>query len=139
MKFYIASKLENAESVKALANVLKTFHWEQTYDWTIHGSVKGEGKQRLKEVATNEMQGVREADVVIILMPGGRGTHAELGAANALWKQVFIWSETDELFQTDDKTCAFYWNHNVTRVCGDKFKLLEELFKFAINSEECTP
>ena len=75
MKFYIASKLENAEQVSKVASVLKAAGHEHTYDWTKHGSVKGEGENRLREVMQNEFFGVRDADMVIILMPGGRGTH----------------------------------------------------------------
>jgi len=133
MKFYIASKLENAEMVKSLAKVLKAYKWKHTYDWTEHGSVQNEGEERITEVATNELRGVQEADIVIVLLPGGRGTHAELGAANILGKRVFIWSETDDLFKHDERTCAFYWNCNVTRVVGDRFNLLEAVFAYAAN------
>lgn len=131
MKFYIASKLENAEEVKKLAAVLKAYNWEQTYDWTVHGSVQHEGEQRIAEVAENELRGIRDADIVIVLLPGGRGTHAELGAANVLMKPVFLWAETGDCFMQDERTCAFYWNYNVTRVIGDKFSLLEAIFSFA--------
>lgn len=136
MKFYIASRLENAEDVKKLAAVLKAYNWEQTYDWTEHGSVQHEGEQKLAFVAENEMQGVREADVIIVLLPGGRGTHAELGAANVLKKPVFIWAATEDYFKHDERTCAFYWNFNVTRVVGDKLKLLETLFNYAVYSKQ---
>lgn len=133
MNFYIASRLENAEMVKQMANVLKAMGWRHTYDWTEHGSVQNEGEERITEVAENELQGVRDADVVIVLLPGGRGTHAELGAANVLNKKVFVWAETDELFTRE--TCTFYWNHNVTRVTGDRFNLLEAIFAYAYKME----
>lgn len=130
MKFYIASKLENAEKVKRLANVLKANGWEQTYDWTKHGSVQKEGEQRLREVAGYEINGVRDADVVIVMLPGGRGTHSELGAANVLGKPVFIYADNDNLFLQGGNTCAFYWNENVVHVVGCELELLAELFKF---------
>lgn len=136
MKFYIASKLENAEMVKKLAAVLKAYKWEQTYDWTVHGSVQNESQERLTEVAENEIEGVRQADVVIVLLPGGRGTHAELGAANILRKPVFLWAETDDFFSPDPQTCAFYWNRNVTRISGDRFNLLVALFEYASRVEQ---
>lgn len=141
MKFYIASKLENAENVKRLAKVLKAFGWIHTYDWTKHGSVQKEGEQRIKEVAAMELNGVRNADVVIVLLPGGRGTHAELGAANIAEIPVFIHAYDDKLFLQDGNTCAFYWNKNVTRVVGDELVLLEKIFEYANNLprvlEEC--
>lgn len=136
MKFYIASKLENAEMVKSLARVLKAYQWEHTYDWTTHGSVQNEGESRITEVAESEIFGVETADIVIVLLPGGRGTHAELGAANALKKKVFVWAETDEFFMQDERTCAFYWNYNVTRVTGDRYNLLEQLFSYASSVEK---
>lgn len=128
MKFYIASKLENAATVSYLAAVLKEkFGWEHTYDWTVHGSVQGEGEARLTEVAEYELNGVRKADIVIVLLPGGRGTHVELGAALALGKRVYIWAETNEYFLHDERTCVFYWNNRVTRVVGDIKLLIEVL------------
>lgn len=130
MKFYIASKLENAENVIRIANVLKARGWIHTYDWTKHGSVQKEGEQRIKEVAQNEIRGVKNADIVIVLLPGGRGTHAELGAANVLDIPVFIHASDDSLFLQDGNTCAFYWNSNVTRVIGDELELLEEIFAY---------
>ena len=130
MKFYIASRLENANTVKSMAKVLKTYGLEHTYDWTKHGSVKSEEQSRITEVAELELQGVKDADIVIVILPGGRGTHAELGIANALNKKVFLWAETDELFLQDDRTCAFYWNSNVERVVGDRVTLLDEIFRY---------
>lgn len=130
MKFYIASKLENAKKVKRLANVLKASGWEQTYDWTKHGSVQKEGEQRLREVAGCELRGVKDAEVVIVMLPGARGTHAELGAANVLEKPVFIYAEDDSSFLQDERTCAFYWNENVVHVVGDELELLIQLFSF---------
>ena len=118
MKFYIASKLENAEIVKRVAAVLKAAGHEHTYDWTEHGSVQGEGEARLREVAENERQGVLDADMVIVILPGGRGTHAELGMAAAWERPIMICAETDELFQADTHTCAFYWLYAVDRIVG---------------------
>lgn len=103
---------------------------KHTYDWTAHGSVQCEGPERLTEVAELELQGVKDADIVIVLLPGGRGTHCELGIANALNKKVFLWAETDEMFLQNDRTCAFYWNSNVERIVGDKFTLLEQIFRY---------
>lgn len=130
MNFYIASKLENADNVKVVANVLKARGWKQTYDWTVHGSVQDSGEEVLTKVAEKEIHGVRESDIVIVLLPGGRGTHAELGAANITGKKVFIHAFDDSYFLQDGNTCAFYWNMNVTRVIGDYLLLLEKVFEY---------
>jgi nucleoside 2-deoxyribosyltransferase len=125
IKFYIASKLENADQVKKVASILKRIGWHHTYDWTKHCSVRGQGTDRIKEVAAMELKGVVDADTVIILLPGGRGTHAELGIANGLNKKVILWSQNSEPFTDGEETCAFYWNENVTRVSGDLLSLLD--------------
>lgn len=130
MKFYISSRLENAKIVKPLAAFLRACGMEHTYDWTKHCSVQCEGPERIAEVAELEMEGVKEADIVIVLLPGGRGTHAELGIANALDKKVFMWAENEDLFLQDDRTCAFYWNRNVERIVGDKLTLLEKILLY---------
>lgn len=137
MRFYIASKLENAETVKRVATVLKAAGHTQTYDWTQHGSVKNEGDTRLRQVAENEKQGVREADMVIVLLPGGRGTHAELGMAAAFGKDIIICAEDDQMFQTDDRTCAFYWLYCTMQVTGPMDKWLAVILERAQCHARC--
>jgi len=57
MKYYIASSLENAEQVKRLIWLLKSWGWQVTYDWTKHGSVQAEGREVIKETAKKELAG----------------------------------------------------------------------------------
>lgn len=128
MKFYIASRLENAETVSRIAAVLKAAGHIHTYDWTVHGSVKEEGEQRIKEVAEAEMRGVINAEAVIVLLPGGRGTHAELGIAlGAGDKTIMICAADDSMFLQDDRTCAFYWNKGTRLVVGTEVEWLEAI------------
>ena len=108
LKFYIASKLENHEQVRLLAGLLKGYGWKHTYDWTVHGSVKETDIETLKAVGQKEADGVKNADIVIVLTPQGRGTHVELGMAIALNKAVYICHEDDRYFGCDDRTSAFY-------------------------------
>ena len=128
MKFYIASRLENAEIVKRVAAVLKAAGHIHTYDWTEHGSVKKEAEARITEVAEKERDGVIDAQMVIVILPGGRGTHSELGIAlGSGSKQIIICAETDDAFQQDDRTCAFYWNYGTTRITGSIDTWLAEI------------
>ena len=130
MKYYIASKLENAVAVKTLAYAFEQLGWKQTYDWTAHGSVHDEGEEVLRQVTLKELGGVKEADVVVVVLPGGRGTHAELGAALAYNKPVFVWGQQPEDFIQDGYTCSFYFNPNVQRVEGAAIKLVRRLVDF---------
>jgi len=127
MKFYIASKLENHEQVRNLADLLTFSGWEHTYDWTVHGSVKETDVETLKSVGQIEYGGVKNADVVIVLTPQGRGTHVELGIALALNKVIYICHENDKYFQCDDNTSAFYWLPNVNHFVGSIEVLAEKL------------
>lgn len=89
---------------------------EISYDWTSHGSVKSVSKERLEEVALLELNGVSNADFVIVLLPGGGGTHLELGYALAKEKKVFLHSEDPQLFELGPQTNAFYHHPNLIRL-----------------------
>lgn len=118
MKFYIASKFENHEQVQALAGKLKAAGWTHTYDWTVHGSVKETDIDLLKDVGQKECNAVREADIIIVLTPQGRGTHTEFGMAVALGKKVYLCHADNTYFLCDDNTSAFYWLPNVIQLIG---------------------
>lgn len=121
MKYYIASGLENFAKVKELKAVLDARGWEHTYDWTAHGAVWPEGGERLSQVSEAEIEGVNEAEVVIVLLPGGRGTHTELGMAIGDARacdgdpRIVIYSEDPKDFEIGPKTCAFYHHPTVER------------------------
>jgi hypothetical protein len=83
MKFYVATALENVEEQKRVVTALLALGHECSYDWSVHGSVQRDGPERIREVAVNELRGVLDADLVVVLLPGGRGTHTELGFALA--------------------------------------------------------
>ncbi len=121
MRFYVASALENAEMVRWFAGKLKSWGWQQTYDWTVHGAVQ---EPLLAETAEKELSGVKEADIVFVLFPAKRGTHVELGAAIALKKKIILWAESEEELFLDGRTCAFYHSKGVARIIGDRNALL---------------
>lgn len=139
-RYYIATGLDNAPRAKELKAVLDAKGWHHTYDWTVHGSVQRD-PEKIVDAAFAEMFGVYSAGVFIVLLPGGRGTHVELGAAiiskvvaralnDALQvarvmddvrcadKKIAIYSENAEKdFGFGGETCAFYHHPAVdTRV-----------------------
>lgn len=118
MKFYIASKLNNYEQVRELAGILKKSGWIHTYDWTVHNFNKGIDSETLRVIGEKEYKGVKEADIVIVLTPQGRGTHTELGMAIAFGKKVFICHIDDMYFKNDDNTSSFYWLPQVNQLVG---------------------
>ena len=128
MKFYIGSGMKNCELVNYYANLLKENGWEQTYDWVKNVS-DDVSLEDMIEYATLESQGIVDSDVVIILLPAGRGAHIELGMAMALNKRVILCSTTKEEFSIEN-TVAFYELPKITQLVGnadDNVKKILEL------------
>lgn len=80
--------------------------------------------------ASLEKQGIFDSDVVIIVLPAGRGAHIELGMAMALNKKIYLCSNTKEEFSIEN-TVAFYelpkiiklvgtTDENITKIINDK-------------------
>ena len=118
MRFYVASGVPNAEKVNLAAAALTRAGHERTYDWTTHGDVSQTSPERKREVAALESRGVIDADLVVLLLPGRFGTHAELGLALATSekKRILLWSETSAPFDGTEGFCVFYHHPAVERV-----------------------
>lgn len=98
-------------------DALNSFGHAISYDWTLHGSVKSVSTERLQEVAIFEVNGVSAADFVIVLLPGGKGTHFELGFAMGNNKKIFLHSEDPSLFEVGPQTNVFYHHPDLIRLC----------------------
>ena len=120
MKFYVASGVPNAARVNQAAQVLAARGHERTYDWTKHGDVSAESPERKREVAKTEAQAVLEAELVVLLLPGRFGTHAELGIAiaSSANKRILLWSESSAPFDGEQGFCVFYHHPAVERFSG---------------------
>lgn len=116
MKIYIASGLENKDRTAKLMGELRIKGHEITYDWTSHGDVRERGETVMRDTAKNEIQGIIDAELFIVLLPGGKGTHTELGAALATRenKRIWLWAETPESFGSGSNTCVFYHHPSIT-------------------------
>lgn len=126
MKYYIASGLENFETVRRVRDYLKSFGHEITYDWTLHGPVWKHGLQRCQETCDLEINGVLNADVVIVLWPGGRGTHVEMGLAIASGKKIIFYSPCEGHHEPSPDLCVFYVHPLIEHV-QEWNKLIENL------------
>lgn len=127
MKFYIATSISRANEHNIVRDYLLDRGFQLTYDWTTHGSVKCTTRENLRTVAENEFNGVKEADFLIVLLPGGHGTHVELGAALAYNKRVILHSMEEKYFMPCPDTCAFYHHPNCRHVVSS-LNDLEPLF-----------
>ena len=128
MRFYISSGIGNQERVSELAGVLTERGHELTYDWTEHGDIRFEGERVMTELAFTELRAVRDAELMIVLLPGGKGTHTELGLAIATRsnKRIIIWSEDGREFTDPESTCAFYFHPSTERI-SCPFETLKKL------------
>ncbi len=116
MKFYIGSGLKNYKLVNYYAKILKENGLEETYNWV--KNIKNDiTKKNLEKYAKEETQAIVNSDIIIILLPAGRGTHVELGMALALNKKIFLCSETNEEFNIKN-TVAFYELPNIIKLVG---------------------
>ena len=128
MKFYIGSGMKNSELVNYYAKKLEENGWEHTYNWTknIDGNSSVED---LIKYSKEEQQGITDADVVMILLKAGRGSHIELGMALALNKKIFLCSPTEDEF-TLENTVGFYQLPNIIKLVGTKDENIKEIINY---------
>lgn len=79
MNFYIASSFQNVQQVRELAKLLRQKGWNHTYDWT--ENQKAESYACLAEIGKKEMKAVSESELLIVILPAGKGSHIEMGIA----------------------------------------------------------
>ena len=115
MKFYVASGLQNKEAVRMVSVKLMQLGWHHTYDWTLNE--RADSLEELQRIGMLEQQAVEEADVVVVLLPGGKGTHIELGMAIAMKKKIFLYDTSGEVMNAPT-TCTFYQLPEITICTG---------------------
>lgn len=124
VKYYIASSFQNKTIVNKLSQKLNELGYLQTYDWTIND--KAETLEQLEKVGREELRGVSNSDFLIVALPGGKGTHVELGIAISQDKPVYIYSQNSNVFDPNN-SCTFYHLPNVKIVVGEIAKFIKIL------------
>lgn len=128
MNFYIGSGMKNCELVNYYAKILKENDWKQTYNW-VENINEDVSIEDMTVYAKLESQGIIDSDVVIILLPAGRGAHIELGIALALNKKIFLCSATKEEFSIEN-TVAFYGLPNIIQLIGTADDNIMKILKY---------
>ncbi|WP_240948473.1 nucleoside 2-deoxyribosyltransferase [Bacillus sp. RO1] len=124
-KFYIASSLSNIEKVREVSKRLKDKGFIHTYDWTKNG--RASTLEDLKEIGEKELSAVLEADFLIVLLPGGKGSHIEFGIALGQGKKIFLFSENDDI-ENIETTSTFYHLDNVEKIIGTVEELVTRIY-----------
>jgi nucleoside 2-deoxyribosyltransferase len=118
---YVAGAFVHKPTVQVVQSTLRKIGYTITLDWTLSENDNGGANpDLLREFSRRDMQGVRDADVVVAVFNDPvyayRGTFAELGAALALRKPTFVY----DMVSNDDsavfRQVPFFWDAGVTRV-----------------------
>ena len=127
MRFYIASSLKNKEFVRYVAYrlELKGFTW--TYDWTANDQPENYGD--LKRIGEKEIEGIKNADFLVLLMPAGVGSHVELGVALGLRKRIYLYTPTYDIYDIEN-TSTFYFVDGVHKFAGFIENFIHEILKY---------
>lgn len=125
MKFYIASSFQNIESVKYVSEVLKNKGYIHTYDWT--KNERALTIEKLQAIGQEEKNGVLNADILVVLLPAGKGSHIEFGIALGQGKKVFLYSPNYDVRDLET-TSTFYHLPEVEIVIGTIDELIDVIF-----------
>lgn len=123
-KFYVASGFRNVDAVQYVTKQLVNKGYMHTYDWT--KNAKARTLEDLKEIGQNEKDAVIESDFIVVILPGGKGTHIELGIALGLGKKIFLYSP-DGVIDHFETTSTFYHLPEVEKCYGTLDELVEKV------------
>ncbi len=110
----------NKENARTAMNMLENAGHTITSDWTRHKTTTD--LKVLRHESVIDLQGVKDADVFILLWPGRLGSAGELGAALALGKRAILVGGID-------LSSNVYFNHPLTShvaTVTEAIKLLKE-------------
>ena len=114
-RFYLSTRKDRLDQAAPLLDELKANGWKQTFAWSDQGAqTPGE----YGDIAQAELEGVREADVLIVLLPGGFGTHVEIGAALGLGKRIILHAPNRKTLETP-YPCVFHYHPLVTLLVSE--------------------
>ena len=57
-------------------------------------------REQLREIGEAEKNAIKEADVFLLILDGGNGSHTEFGMAIALEKKIYVYHEGNPLQTT---------------------------------------
>ncbi|WP_350448839.1 nucleoside 2-deoxyribosyltransferase [Rossellomorea vietnamensis] len=132
MKFYIGSSFANKDLVRHVSDRLEQKGFSHTYDWTRKD--RASSLKDLQHIGQNEKDAITESNVVIIILPGGKGSHVELGIALGLGKRTILYSPKGEVYDLANTT-TFYHLPEVEKYSGSIEGLLEYVLESGIHSE----
>lgn len=138
--YYIATGLQNAAAHKAARKIFEANNvgvtsdrdWTLTYDWTVGGKIEDDNVR--PSVAIAEVEGVKRAWLLLMLLPGGRGTHTEQGIALACDRNIIIVAENDTILNGGHGFPPVFYRHprvQIARTLVQAREIAERLYEAA--------
>ncbi|NUU32336.1 group-specific protein [Arthrobacter sp. C9C5] len=132
--FYVASSFRNIANVRYVAQTLESMGYVNMYDWT-HERLGGDAAAitigALRSIGERERDAVTGADVVVVLLPGGKSTHVELGIAIARGRRTIL-HLPDDVINNLEATSTFYHLPELEKCHGN----LDDLLAMIVGQEE---
>lgn len=130
MNIYIAASFSLKDEVRKLYTLFKSYGHEITVDWTTHEGTtpeeRDEKAELMEEYLMEDLRGIGEADVFVLLSggPPGKGRFIEFGVA----LHSLIMTGAPRIFVVGDHTneSIFYYHPSVQRR-GSIDEILREL------------
>ena len=124
LKFYVGTSLANSEKAREASEALEAQGAVNLCKWfdlpRLHPYDPAAGSIR----SQLEIDACKDADLVVIILPGGRGTHCELGAALASGGDVVMWlpvgppEEVHDLLTAGGYSCVFHDHPKLRQAFG---------------------
>jgi hypothetical protein len=118
--FYLATRIDRADEANSISVALNSHGWERTLNWSAQENAIH------SELAVAELLAVAAADVLIVMLPGGFGTHVEIGAALALNKPVILHAPDQKTLQTP-YPCIFHFHPGIKLLVSETLDINELL------------
>jgi nucleoside 2-deoxyribosyltransferase len=125
MRVYVSSAFHHMDFAAQAASILQQLGHSITLEWWLleanlnfDSSVsKVEKEACYQKMAEQEVQAVRDADVVVQVGPGRRGAAVEMGACLGLGKPAALVIPADCLVEDYDNVHVFFYHRLVTTLC----------------------
>jgi nucleoside 2-deoxyribosyltransferase len=114
-RFYLATRKDRESQANKISEALQARGWQRTFIWEAKDSASAD---EYSATAKSELDAIRNCDALIVLLPGGYGTHVEIGAALALAKPVVIHAPDQKTLETP-YPCVFHYHPGVTLIVSN--------------------
>jgi hypothetical protein len=128
MKFYIASTLQNIDLVRIATYLFKQNDFYHTYDWTLNEQASTFEDMRF--ISDAQREGISDADFIVVILPGDKGTHVEIGMSLASKKRIYLYSPDEDIYDLERAT-SFYFLSEIRPFVGQ----FSDFISFVIKSE----